>query len=55
MFDPMAWVDLRCHQYPENVLLADLGWGFHPKITPLKSEKNRGKKIGFYSCKKGQG
>ena len=27
------WVDLRCHQYPENVLLADLGWGFHPKIT----------------------
>ena len=27
------WVDLRCHQYPENGLLAGLGWGFHPKIT----------------------
>ena len=27
------WVDLRCHEYPENGLLAGLGWGFHPKIT----------------------
>ena len=27
----ITWVDLRCHPYPENRLLA--GLGFHPKIT----------------------
>ena len=32
-FDPMEYVYLRCHQYPENVLLAGWGWGFHHKIT----------------------
>ena len=35
------WVDLRCHQYPENGLLAGLGWGFHPKIT-LSSQQETG-------------
>ena len=35
------WVDLRCHQYPENELLAGLGWGFHPKIT-LQSQQKTG-------------
>ena len=42
------WVDLRCHQYHENGLLAGLGWGFHP----LKSAKNRGKKLVFIYVKR---
>ena len=34
------WVDLSSHQYPENGLLARLGWGFHPKMTPRSTKKN---------------
>ena len=31
------------------------GVGLSPQNHPLKSDKNRGNKIGFYLCKKGQG
>ena len=47
------WVDLRCHQYPENGLLAGLGWGFHPKIT-LWSQQKQGKKLFFIYVKRGK-
>ena len=44
MFDPMGhgliWGQ-RCHQYPENGLLAGLGLGFHPEITLWSSASSR--------------
>ena len=33
-------VDLSSHQYPKNWLLADFVWGFHPKITIWRNQRN---------------
>ena len=46
------WVDLRCHQYPENGLLAGLGWGFHPKITIWSQQKAGVAKLFFIYVKR---
>ena len=46
------WVDLRCHQYPENGLLAGLGWGFHPKITLWSRQKTGVTKLFFIYVKR---
>ena len=46
------WVDLRCHQYPENGLLAGLGWSFHPKITLSSQQKTGVTKLVFIYVKR---
>ena len=53
MFDPMGWFEVP--PVFRKCFAGRLGVGLSPQNHPLKSEKNRGKKIGFYSCKKGQG
>ena len=46
------WVDLRCHRYPENGLLAGLGWAIHPKITLLSQQKTGVTKLVFIYVKR---
>ena len=46
------WVDFRCHQYPENGLLAGLGWGFHHKITLWSQQKTVVTKLAFIYVKR---
>ena len=33
-------VDLSSHQYPKKWLLTDFVWGFHPKITIWRKQRN---------------
>ena len=46
------WVDLRCHQYPENGLLAGLGGAFTPKSPFEVSKKTGVTKLAFIYVKR---
>ena len=52
-FDPMGRFEVP--PVSRKCFAGRLGVGLSPQNHPLKSEKNRGNKIGFHLCKKGQG
>ena len=49
MFDPMGLFEVT--SVSRNWIAGRFGVGLSPQNHPLKSAKNRGKKIGFYLCK----
>ena len=53
MFDPMGRFEVP--SLSRKWIAGRFGVGLSPQNHPLKSAKNRGNKIGFHLCKKGQG